>query len=391
MPLVSVIIPTHNRAKYAVSTIRAVLSLSENIQVVVSDSSLVDEISPEFTDLPDHSRLKFVKSCGLVSVVDNFNNALKAADGEYLIFIGDDDFISAEIVPLAKWAKENAVDSLKLNFPALYYWPDFKHATRGNSYAATLHLSVFSGKVKSHDAKKALAYALDNFGGGVFEMPRAYAGMLSASLTKRIMAKYGALFGGVSPDIYSCALICVEAEKCMLVDYPIVIPGASGQSTTGQSAAGGHRGELRDNPHISAFVNLVWDDRIPEFYSVPTVWSFSLLAAWDKISETNLPVDIRPNFGRLIVKCFAYYPSKFKKNISCLNALVRQYGLARIGGTFIRGVFNELFWGLGRIKNRVLARNIKKNVYVVGGLNQTTHASAALTSYISLHKLKLIL
>jgi glycosyltransferase involved in cell wall biosynthesis len=383
MPILSVIIPTHNRAKYAVSTINSVLSISEHIQVVVTDSSSVDEISPNFKNFTDQSRLKLIRTSGSISVVENFNTARKAADGEYLVFIGDDDFVSSEIVSLAEWAKANAVDSLKLNFPVLYYWPDFRHASRGDAYAGTLHISPFSGKVKSHAAKNAFWHSLANFGGGVFEMPRAYAGMLSTSLANEIVNKYGALFGGVSPDIYSSAIISIETKNCMTVDFPIVVPGASGGSTTGQSASGGHYGKLRDNPHIAPFQDLIWDSRIPEFYSVPTVWSFSLLKAAELISKIHPDLNPTPNFARLILKCLVYHPAESKRTMMSLKILFDDYGVWNVLGKIIKAVFSEFAWGFSRIKNRVLARYVKNNIDVYRNLNSTFIAREALEQHIT--------
>lgn len=383
MPLLSVIIPTHNRAKYAVSTIKSVLSISELIQVVVTDSSSVDEISSHFQNLTDQSRLKLIRTSDSISVVENFNIARQAADGEYLVFIGDDDFVSSEIVSLAVWAKTNAVDSLKLNFPVLYYWPDFRHASRGDVYAGTLHVSPFSGKIKSHSAKNAFWHSLANFGGGVLEMPRAYAGMLSSSLANEIVNKYGALFGGVSPDIYSSAIISIETKNCVTVDFPIVVPGASGESTTGQSASGGHYGKLRENPHISPFRDLVWDHRIPEFYSVPTVWSFSLLKAVELISQIHPDLNPTPNFARLILKCFVYHPAEAKRTMMSLQILFDNYGVWKILWQIIKATFSEFAWGLSRIRNRVLARYVKNNVDVYRNLDSTLVAKEALMRHIS--------
>lgn len=386
MPLLSVIVPTHDRAKYAVPTIKSVLEISDDIQVIVSDSSPIDGISASFENFSDTSRLKIIRPKTGVSVVDNFNFALAAADGEYLVFIGDDDFVSPEIVSVAAWAKSQNVDALKLNFPVLYYWPDFKHATRGDSYAGTLHVAPFTGKITPHNARAALDHACDNFGGGVFEMPRAYAGMLSSKLAKNIAKKYGALFGGVSPDIYSSALISSESQKCVAVDFPLVIPGASGGSTTGQSAAGGHRGKLRENAHIAAFPDLVWDARIPEFYSVPTVWSYSLLKAVDKISKQHPERQITPDFGRLLLKCFAYHRNEKNHTMDSLAVLRQQYGSLKITGQFLRGIAMEFVWGMSRIKQRIVMRHVKNNIAVLSELETTQAARQALTDYITQHQ-----
>lgn len=383
MPILSVIVPTHNRSHYAVATINSILSIPGDVEVVVSDSSAVDEISAQVVNANWGNRLKIVRSDRPISVVENFNMALAAASGEYLVFIGDDDFVSSDVVRLAEWAKERSIDALKLNFAAWYYWPDFMHAGRGNSYGGTLHVSPFTGKVVAHEARKALEYALSNFGGGVFEMPRAYAGMLSADLARKIIVKYGSLFGGVSPDIYSSALIACEARNCVSVDFPVVIPGSSGQSTAGQSASGGHRGKLRENSHIAAFSDLVWDERIPEFYSVPTVWSFSLLKAVEALAGKGGVDGLSPSFGRLIVKCLAYHPDQTAHTLKTLRHLGKRYGRIRIMLQMLSGVFGEGVWGVSRITNRVRARYVKRNVQVFDGLATTLAAREMLENHIA--------
>lgn len=381
MTLLSVIIPTHNRAKYAVQSIRSILELSSDIQVVVCDSSPVDDISSQFGGEFPESRLKLVRAGTGISVVDNFNLGLKSADGDYLVFLGDDDFVSAEVVSVAAWAKSRHVDSVKFNFPALYYWDDFKHSTRGESYFGTLHIAPFDGAVVAHDLRGSMKYVLDNFGGGVFNMPRAYAGMISADLARRIEHKYGSLFGGVSPDIYSSFLIANESQSCFLIDYPVIVPGASGLSTSGQSSSGGHYGKLRDNSHIAPFKDLVWDDRIPEFYSVPTVWSYSLLKAVEKV-EKDKGVSLHPNFGRLLLKCFVYFPRSYRETLFSFRKACSEFGFLKVTSQLLTSVWSEFLWGASRIFNRFRSRHVKKNIQVLSGLN---------TTYVASHKLEEVL
>ncbi|WP_248730784.1 glycosyltransferase family A protein [Pseudomonas sp. MWU13-2517] len=382
MTLLSVIIPTHNRAHYAVQSISSILELSPDIQVVVCDSSPVDDISDHFVDSYSASRLKLIRSGHGISVVDNFNLGLDSADGEYLVFIGDDDFVGKEIVQVAEWARGKKIDSVKFNFPALYYWDDFKHSTQGNAYSATLHITPFDGSVTPHDLKASMRHALDNFGGGVFDMPRAYAGMISADLARRIKLKYGQVFGGVSPDIYSSFLIANESNACVLVDYPVIIPGASGMSTSGQSSSGGHYGKLRDNAHIAPFKNLVWDERIPEFYSVPTVWSYSLLKAVEKV-EASEGLNLHPNFGRVLVKCLVYFPRSYKETFSSFRRTAAHYGYAKVIYQVVRSVWAEFAWVLSRISTKLFKSKVSTDSSVLKGLETTYSASHGLQLFLA--------
>lgn len=388
MILLSIIIPTHNRSRYLLEAVKSVLELSEKIQVVVCDSSPKDEISEYLPECISSARLKMVRSQENINVVDNFNLGLESADGEYLIFIGDDDFVSSEVVQIAEWALLNGVESLKFNFSALYYWDDYIHASRGRIYSGTLHIASFTGNIEPHDLNKSVSTAIENFGGGVFDMPRAYAGMISSKLGRRIVNKYGSLFGGVSPDIYSSFLIASEANSCVLVDYPIIVPGASGGSTTGQSNSGGHYGELRDNAHIAPFKSLIWDKRIPEFYSVPTVWSYSLLKAMEKV-ESITGRKLRPNFERLLVKCFFYFPKSYSKSMLSLKSQISEFGLKYVFIQFTRSIISEFIWGCSRIVRRFKSRRLDKSISVFSGLPTSSMASAHLNTYLNENDIKL--
>ena len=378
MPLISVVIPTHNRAQYAVPTIRSVLRLSPEIEVVVSDTSVNDLITPEFACDPDCDRLRLVRPGRSLSVVDNFNTALSAATGEFLVFIGDDDFVSPAAIEVALWARQKEVDAIKFTFPVLYFWPDFQHHRRGDAYGGTLQISPFTGNISCHDAKKLLAEAIDDFGGGVGDMPRAYAGMVARSLIDKIQLKHGELFGGVSPDIYSATLISLEAAHCVKIDYPVIVPGASGASTAGQSAKRQHIGGLRNNSHIGAFKNLQWDERIPEFYSVPTVWSFSLLKAIEKARP-----DIRKvNFPRLYAKCFLYHRHYFAFTMSSLRQLAAQDGRVRVLAGLAIAFVHEAGWIAGKLWARIRGRLFKSAATVERGLADTVAANEYLVTYL---------
>ena len=389
MTLLSIIIPTHNRAKYVLPTIKALLELPPDIQIVVCDTSEIDAITAIFSYLQNAKRLKIIRPNKVLNVVDNFNAALEAADGEYLAFIGDDDIVTSKILDVANWAKENDIDSVKLNFPFLFYWHDFKHNTRGDAYKSTLHLSDFSGNSQIFDARQALNNSLKNFGGGVLEMPRAYAGLISKKLKDKIIIKYGKLFGGVSPDIYSSALISYESTKCYLVDYPIIIPGASGESGTGQSASGGHVGNLAFNLEKLSFGNQKWDLSIPRFYSVTTVWGFSLLKAIQLIQEKNAHTHLSPNFARILVKCFAYHRNYFKEILVTGKFLFRECGYVYMFSMLIKSLFDEFLWGFKRIAKRFLSRKVINNIEVINNLDNTYLARTAAENYL-LEKSKLL-
>ena len=385
-PIVSIVIPTHERARYAVPTIRALLELSTAIEIVVSDSSEQDSISSNFDAAINLGQLKLLRPMKRMSVVDNFNFALAAATGRYVCFIGDDDFVASDIVRLAKWAESNAIDAIKFTFPSLYFWPDFRHRVNGAAIAGTLRTSIYSGEISVHDSRRSAREALRNLGAGPLDMPRIYAGLVSKSLIEKIIAKYGALFGGVSPDVYSALLIAIEAEVCVKVDYPVVIPGASGASTAGLSAQGRHVGGLRDNPHIGAFENLLWDSRIPEFYSVPTVWGYSILKAAEK---ATLPFE-SVGFGRLYLKCIVFQSAYWRETLRAAYALIISSSAGLSVAGLLVDIAREVVWLASQVVKRSRDRiRGQRDLFVQHDLDNTVEASRYLETMRSRLPLRL--
>lgn len=372
MPLVSIIIPTHNRAHYAVETVRSLLSLQGDLEIVVCDTSAQDDISPAFSLALDSGRLRLVRpSKPIMSVVDNFNEALLAATGDYLVFIGDDDFVSHRILDVALWSKENSIESIKFTFPILYFWNDFGNSEKWGASGSTLQIGKFNGTVSRNDPIGALHAAITDLGGGVLNMPRAYAGMISSSLVKRIIDKYDMLFGGVSPDIYSAALISLESKNNIKIDYPIIIPGASGASTSGQSANGQHHGGLRDNAHIAPFIDLIWDPRIPEFYSVPTVWSFSLVKAAER---AGIKISLI-SFCRLYLKCFLFHKNYNQYTLRSLKTLGKNSGVLRVFCSLFLAFAFESFSMIQKIAGRVSKKINNSNVIIIENVDSIVCAT----------------
>lgn len=313
--LLSIIIPTHNRQNYAEQCVRTILNNFDNIEIVLSDTSDSDTLKSIFSNEILDGKIIYVRPPVGISVVSNFETGFKHSTGDYLIFIGDDDCIGPEVDRVVAWAEKNNIEAITHSNPAHYYWGDFESLYSGSKYSGKLTYKDFDGFYHLVNSNIALSYALDNLGEGLFDMPRAYMGLISRTVCARIVHKYKNLFGGVSPDIYSSALISHESKRTYYIDYPIVMAGSSGASTAGHSAKRTHKGGLTDNAHIGAFKNLVWDKRVPEFYSVPTVWGYSLLKAVDVISDDNL----KPNFENLYANCFFFHRNYYKEIFESIN------------------------------------------------------------------------
>ena len=303
-PLLSIVIPTADRQEYAAGTIEAVAAACPDAEIVVSDTSVEEGLLARLS-AATAARTRYIRPGVGLDVVSNFNAATGAATGRWLMFLGDDDCVGPRLADIAGWADRTgleAVVSYGHAFAAVYYWPGVTSRYFRDGYASRLVVNRFSGRTWSLDAPAAVRAALKDFGGGLGWMARAYHGLVSRQLVDRIIGRHGALFGGVSPDIYSATLISMLANKTAVVDWPFVLPGASPKSTAGMGAAQTDRSTLWTNPHIAPFRNLSWDPLIPEFYSPTTVWSFSFKQAVDALGDPSL----QPNLPRLYARCLLH-------------------------------------------------------------------------------------
>jgi len=302
-PLISIVFPTRNRSQYLIDSVRLALSEIADCEIIIADNSDNDSLGRELETNFQDARIKYTYSSEVLSVVDNFERTLDFAEGRFLLFLGDDDSIGPGLVDVASWADSNGIDaviSYRQQFLCSYYWPGVKSKYFGDQYAGNVFVSKFSGKAFPLDAISSLKDVAANPSGGLGALPRAYHGLVSRELVEKIRQKYGSLFGGVSPDIYSAALIADMASKPFIVDFPFVIPGASPTSTAGQGALRSDRGDLKSVEHITRFGALfTWDSRLPEFYSPHTVWPYSLLKAIEVIQRS----DVIFSFGNVYANC----------------------------------------------------------------------------------------
>jgi len=93
-PLVTIAIPTFNRAALLRGCIQSALSQTyANIELLISDNASTDD-TPKVLREFDDKRLRVLRQQTNLGLLPNFNACLEAAAGEYVVFVSDDDQIS---------------------------------------------------------------------------------------------------------------------------------------------------------------------------------------------------------------------------------------------------------------------------------------------------------
>jgi glycosyltransferase involved in cell wall biosynthesis len=105
-PLVTIAIPTFNRASLLRSCVAAALAQSyQHFEVLVSNNASTDETA-EVLECFDDLRLRVVKQERNIGLIPNWNACLAEAKGEYIVFVSDDDLV-------APWLLDRCIDVVR--------------------------------------------------------------------------------------------------------------------------------------------------------------------------------------------------------------------------------------------------------------------------------------
>jgi glycosyltransferase involved in cell wall biosynthesis len=301
----SIVVPTRNRGACLLSLLETLERYHEEdghrFQLIIADNSDDDSLRARIESSP--LPIEYRYSPDVLSVVENFNRAVPFIRGAFACFMGDDDIVTSRVFELVDLMAREKIDAAIVS-PAvkcLYFWPGVSHKRWGN-LGGRLYVSRSTGEARSIDIRRVLYRNRLRISDGPQALPRAYFGVISKACIERVTSRYGALFGGVSPDIFSSRLLAEVVTSFVSVDLPFIAPGAAAASTSAMRAERADIGKLRDNDHTGRFKDLDWNARVPDFYAPFTVWAQSLLQA-EKVVGTKLGAWA---FPYLYAKCLLF-------------------------------------------------------------------------------------
>jgi len=327
--LLSIVVPTHNRSKYAIPCIQSLLEISsDRLQVVVHDTSNDACELAAWAETVSDTRLRYIHWQDRLSMTDNHERAMELAEGVFVCLIGDDDTVSQRIVEIADFADREGLDLLTPQVKASYYWPDFRTKFFGDAHAGRIYLGDFDCTVAAHDSSERLANALQQACQGTDALPKLYHGLVRNSLLAVLKARNGRLFFGTSPDMSAAVSLAAISKRYALLDFPFTMPGGGGGSNSGRSAMGKHKGDLKKDPHMEPFKDLAWPGEIPMFFSVETVWAH---AAWVTLEGMNEQQSLSAfNLARLYALCL-FHHSDYKSQVLQARRTAAANGRAGVG------------------------------------------------------------
>lgn len=289
--LITVIIPTRNRQIYAAAAARQILSLKQDIQVVLQDNSDDDTLTAMIENLLTNDHFVYHHIHERVAFVDNYEIAASYAEGEYLIALGDDDGLLGNISECTRWMKDKGIDALKPSVKTTYFWPD-KNSNVQSKREGIFGSQPYTGKIKYYNTCEYIKTLLKKGGQDYLSLPLAgtYHRIVRMELMNQVKQITGRYYGGLTPDMYSAVCLSLLPNiKFAEIDYPISLPGICPSSASAKSARGEHCGKLETAPHLVGLKEpYIWDNRVPRYYSVETIWAETLLKAVEAMGMGNL-------------------------------------------------------------------------------------------------------
>lgn len=346
---ISIVIPTRNRQKFLIQTVQEIFNISSNVEIIVMDNS----DSPLVHDFDTNGNTyKYVYTEKLLSVVDNFENALQYPTRKYVAFIGDDDLISGNIEEIISVMESNKIDSIypwSDGYISHFIWPGIL----GES--GYLWVKEFDKSITLYSAQDSIDKAIQFPGKGPSNLPKIYQGIVSSDIIKKASKKFGHVFGGVSPDIYSGLLLADVSDTLASIDYPFVIPGASINSTAGEGVLKSDREANKSNrEHISRFGDsLEWPGYIPDVYTPHTVWALSLCAAAETIGNKQYLKYLNFLYAEMFVK----YPNYRSQILDSYSKKFHQ-STNRVEQIFY-GAYSLINYYFPRINSRLISKGKK--------------------------------
>ena len=225
----SVLLPTRNGGKYLKSCIESVLSQDyKDMELIVFDNANTDNTAEVVNSYSNDKRLKYYRTDSVVDVTENWNNALKKSSGDYVLMMGDDDFLlPGYFDTLDKTIKENDFPDGISYFGYIFIYPDAVNNAVG--YYSNPHFDyekklIDSGKTTKNQLK-SIVYDMFKF------KNRVPLNTLPHIWSRKVINRVdGELFRPPYPDHFALNSIFLKANTWVFSKKKLYIIGVTPKS-----------------------------------------------------------------------------------------------------------------------------------------------------------------
>jgi glycosyltransferase involved in cell wall biosynthesis len=226
----SVLLPTRNGGLYLESCIRSILEQNySDLELIISDNANTDQTAEIISRFSGDPRVKALRLDAPVSVTENWNNALRAASGDYVLVMGDDDYLLPHyFAGMAQLLDRYSQPDCVVYNAYSYIAP---HSISGNvqSLYRESHFGFGSDLLREGrlDAEQRFDIVRDMFRFRV----RIPLNMQTALISRRaLMMIPGGAFQAPFPDHYALNSLLLSAEHWVFSPERLLVVGVSPKS-----------------------------------------------------------------------------------------------------------------------------------------------------------------
>ena len=243
----SILLPTRNGGPLLDGCVRSVLDQDgDDFELVISDNASDEETRTVLAQFAGDPRLKLSRLDEPVNVTDNWQVAYEASSGDYLLLLGDDDYLRPGAIRRILELLDEHDDPEALSYEAFgYAFPGALPGASGSAYADPLFppdpALPARGLVPAATRREL---ALD-----VFRFNYRFCLNLQTTVISRGAAESmpGGPFKPPFPDFYAIVALLLRAERWAYSPERLVIVGVSPKSFGRTLHGGGQDGALRQS------------------------------------------------------------------------------------------------------------------------------------------------
>ena len=226
----SVLLPTRNGGAFLENCIRSILDQGyDDMELVISDNANADKTPQIIEQFAGDPRVKTLRLETPVSVTDNWNHALNASSGDYILMMGDDDYL----LPGYFRRMEQILD--KYNQPDCVVHNAYSYVAPGSidsnphSFYSESHFDFASDLTKEDllTAEQRFGIVHDMFNFKV----RIPLNMQTTLVARKAIGKVsGGLFQKPFPDHYALNALLLTASNWVFLPEKLLVVGVSPKS-----------------------------------------------------------------------------------------------------------------------------------------------------------------
>ena len=237
---ISIAIPTRERAEFLAPCLRSCVAIADpDVEFVVSDNASADNTRAVVENFND-PRIRYVNTGKRLSQRQNFENALNASTGDYVMMIGDDDAVLPGQFSRLKAILETEKPEA-LSWPAVFYqWPGAHKRAGGGMLRLRRELLFGNAFTRTREQQTRAICELERTREDF--SPKLYHGVLSRGVIERLRAKTGEVIMGGQIDAYIAAAALAVMDQYLYIRHPFSVmamgPKSGGSSVLEQFRTG---------------------------------------------------------------------------------------------------------------------------------------------------------